>query len=256
MAESKQSYWEDNLDPSNLKRPDGQQKFPGKYLSLIPHENEIQPILHNWEKGKIIVDLGTGLGQYSIFFARNGWKVIGVDITLARLKTLKETLEEQFPGIRVFLIQARAEALPFKNRSVDYVFSHSVLIHTNLPKALAEAARVMQQGGSFIEPSPYNPFARLYRRFLAPPEWKDITTYFSKSSIQNVRGAFPAENFSLNIRQHHFLNFLSYFWYYGCCLPGIFRVFNRIFNIIDRFIFKIFSLQWFWMYEIQIRRKK
>ncbi len=256
MTESKQSYWEDNLDPSNLKRPDGQQKLLDKYLTLIPHENEIRPILHHWEKDKIIVDLGTGLGQYSIFFAQQGWRVIGVDITLARLKQLKQTLEEQYPGIKIFLIQARAEALPFKNKSVGYVFSHSVLIHTQLPKALAEAARVMQQGGSFIEPSPYNPFARLYRRFLAPPEWKEITTYFSKSSIQQVRESFPGERFSLDIQRHHFLNFLSYLWYYGRCSPALFKGFNCLFTIIDRFIFKIFSLQWFWMYEIQIRRKK
>jgi len=244
------------LDPSHRNKSDATPHLLDKYLHLVPHENEIRSILRRWKPHRLLVDLGAGLGQYSIFFSRRGWRVISVDIAWSRLKKLQQTLQDKYPDLNIFLVQARAEALPFKQHAVDYIFTHSVLIHTDISQSFPEIARTMKREGTCIEPTLYNPFVRLYRRFLAPRQWKEITGYFSRHTIQQMKSSFSGSSMAIHVHPHHILNFFSYFWFYSWCQPFLFKVFNRIFSALDIFLFRIFSLQWFWMYEIQIRRKK
>lgn len=254
MSSTSKEYWDQNLDPGNLERSDIEKTFL-QYLKICPHEKDVSAALDQWPEKGIAVDLGAGLGQYSIAMAKRGHTVIAVDVSLNRLQILKRLLQKYAPELEVFLIQAKAENLPFKDLSVDYLFTHSVLIHTDLQQSLPEMKRIVRSQISLIEPSVYNPIVKLYRNTLAPSEWKSITLYFSKKTEALIDSVFQ-NDFTVSFQPWHFLNFLSYVWVFAFPIPWLFSFFGMILEPVDRCLLKPLLRKWFWMYLISIKRKK
>ncbi len=247
----KYKYWDTHLDPGNLKE---KEINVGKYISFLECEEELSFAINNWKKESIVVDLGTGLGQYAIYLAQNGYKVIALDISFKRLKILKKYLEEKYPTLPIYLIQASGENLPFKNNGIDFFFTHSVLIHTDIKKTLQEIKFSMKKGASFIEPSIYNPFVNIYRKFFAPREWKKITNYFTQKTLQHFLETFE-NGYSIQIRTYHFFNFLSYFWEFAVKNKKLFCISSKIIGKIDSFLSNVKN-KYFWMYVIKVSCKK
>jgi SAM-dependent methyltransferase len=90
-----------------------------------------------------IIDLGCGRGEFLESFQKIGFEVSGVDVS---------------PGIQdlnhIFNIKQcdfENELLPFKNNSVDFVFSKSVIEHLRYPeKVIDECFRILKFGGKAI----------------------------------------------------------------------------------------------------------
>jgi ubiquinone/menaquinone biosynthesis C-methylase UbiE len=92
---------------------------------------------------KLILDAGCGVGLYVNQFARISDQVYGIDIENNRLEQARVSSRK--------LCIARAEALPFVDRSFDVVFSHEVLEHVDNDRmAVAEAVRVTRDGGYIV----------------------------------------------------------------------------------------------------------
>ncbi len=94
-------------------------------------------------KGKIL-DIGCGNGRDSIFLAKKGYSVIGIDITPKAIILAKKN-KNKVKNLK--FIVADAEKLPFKDESFDGVYSIGVFHCTNLNKSLKEAVRVLKEGG-------------------------------------------------------------------------------------------------------------
>ncbi len=97
-------------------------------------------------KGKIL-DIGCGNGRDSIFLAKKGYEVVGIDITPKAIALAKKN------GLKtknLKFIVADAEKLPFKDGSFDSVYSAGVFHCTNLNKSLKEVVRVLKYGGAGI----------------------------------------------------------------------------------------------------------
>ena len=84
--------------------------------------------------GAVVVDLGCGGGQDAQVLRREGYRVVGMDLTAAFLRIAREAI----PSIP--LVRADMRKLPFRAASFDGVWAAASLIH--LPKA--EAIRVMK----------------------------------------------------------------------------------------------------------------
>jgi SAM-dependent methyltransferase len=52
--------------------------------------------------------------------------------------------------LRIDVNTAAAEALPFEDGSVDWIWCRDVLVHVDVPRALAEFARVLRPGGAAV----------------------------------------------------------------------------------------------------------
>ncbi len=101
--------------------------------------------------GKVL-DVGMGkCGCMSLFLARRGFKVTGIDISSwAVHKSRKEASRYKLKG-SLEIRRANAEKLPFPDNSFDAVFAYHSLHHIkNVGEAIKEMFRVCKKGGLVV----------------------------------------------------------------------------------------------------------
>ncbi|MGB8955085.1 MAG: class I SAM-dependent methyltransferase [Tumebacillaceae bacterium] len=101
-------------------------------------------------KTSIVLDAGCGTGQTAAYLARR----FGCDVTaLDRHQLMLQKAANRFrrEGVSVRLTQGDIHALPFDEGTFDLVLVESVTIFTDIPKALAEYARVLRRGGILLD---------------------------------------------------------------------------------------------------------
>ncbi len=105
----------------------------------------------------LIVDVGTGAGFTAFAAAPYAQRVIATDITPQMLAQARKLAGER--GLdNVGALLAEAESLPLKDGSVDVVTCRQAAHHFhNLPRALAEARRILKPGGAFLFTDPVSP---------------------------------------------------------------------------------------------------
>ena len=95
-----------------------------------------------------LLDLGCGVGQYSIFFTDNGFDVTSADISERALKYLSQ----KAPKIKTVKLDM-TEPLPFADESFDVVFAN-LSIHffgeKDTCNLIAEIRRILKDNGVFI----------------------------------------------------------------------------------------------------------
>ena len=113
-------------------------------------------------EGGLVLEGGCGLGQYVVYYARLGYRMVGLDFTQRPLERLR-----QFdPG--AFLCRGDVSRLPFQDETFDAYYSGGVVEHfEDGPElALAEARRVLKPSGVLIISVPsFNGVRRLRHLF-------------------------------------------------------------------------------------------
>jgi ubiquinone/menaquinone biosynthesis C-methylase UbiE len=197
--------------------------------------------------GMRVLEIGAGLGVNTLQLAGRGARVVATDISLERLRALDAVARASGAGAAVMPVRCAAEALPFRRDAFDRACTKSVLIHTRISEAAAEAARVLSPGGRgvFIEPRAHAPLVNLYRRTLAPREWRTITTYFT----DRESGAVMAPFASGEERRFYLVSFAAFLWQFGVRAPRLFRVSLAVLHALDRALFGLIPplrrLAWF-----------
>lgn len=93
-------------------------------------------------RGLDILDIGCGIGQTLVAPELAGARSLhGVDVNA---EAIAYGLE-RFPHLR--LQHAPAEALPYEDKSFDFVYSRVAIPYTDVRQSLAEARRVLRPGG-------------------------------------------------------------------------------------------------------------
>jgi len=112
------------------------QRYTGKHLmSLLPNRSDLT-----------VVDLGSGTGFFTDILASKYQQTIGVDISSKMLSFAQEKRSKE-----IFWIGADAYHLPFKENSVDVIYSNLVIQWCYPLDALVkEILRVLKPGGLFI----------------------------------------------------------------------------------------------------------
>ena len=110
----------------------------------------------DWE-GRQVLDVGTGKGRFAIPFARQGARVMAMDISGEMLVEARQRAQQAgLPaaaqaGVVPCFVQGDAERLPFPSHSFDVVSCMEALMHVPHPQqAVAEAARVVRPGGQTV----------------------------------------------------------------------------------------------------------
>jgi ubiquinone/menaquinone biosynthesis C-methylase UbiE len=94
--------------------------------------------------GKLVLDVGCGMGRFSDVVSRWGATVVGIDLTSA----VDAAYENIGRRENVDLAQADILALPFRDQTFDFIFSIGVLHHTpNTRAAFDKLPRLLKPGG-------------------------------------------------------------------------------------------------------------
>lgn len=110
-----------------------------------------------------------GSGVDAEFLARAGARVILSDISLGVVLQARERARRY--GLDITLVVADAEALPFRDASIDVVYVHDGLHHLERPAlGLAEMTRVARRAVSVSEPAAAAATAAAVRLGLAEDE--------------------------------------------------------------------------------------
>lgn len=109
---------------------------------------------------KILLDIGSGKGNYLIGFSRNGMSVKGLD-------KRKECLEI-LSGFDIRECDLENDTFPFEDNYFDFVFSKSVLEHVyNTENVIRETYRVLKPGCITVQMTP--DWATDYKYFYDDP---------------------------------------------------------------------------------------
>jgi SAM-dependent methyltransferase len=116
--------------------------------------------------GRLVLDVGCGMGRFADVVSRWGGNVVGVDLSLA-----VEAAHANLAGrTNARILQADLFRLPFRRDAFDIVYSIGVLHHTpDCEKAFRQLVRFVRPGGRLCvwvygTMGPWEHFARLYRR--------------------------------------------------------------------------------------------
>jgi ubiquinone/menaquinone biosynthesis C-methylase UbiE len=114
-----------------------------------------------------VLDYCCGNGEESLFVAKHGARrVVGIDISPLSIQNCQaRARDEGLSDIANFAVMD-AEALEFPDDSFDFIMEYGVLHHLDLPKAMAELARVLTPSGRIVctETLGHNPAIKLYRK--------------------------------------------------------------------------------------------
>jgi SAM-dependent methyltransferase len=155
--------------------------------------------------GRLVLDVGCGMGRFADVVSRWGGRVVGVDLSQA-VEAAQANLGERE---NVRFLQADLFHLPFRPETFDIVYSLGVLHHTpNCENALRQLVSFLRPGGRlcawvYETMGPWERFSRLYRK---------------------VTVRMPT-------RLLHALCHLAIPWYYICRLPLIGELLWVIFPI-------------------------
>lgn len=151
-----------------------------------PLAKELVEDLKN-KKSVDILEIGCGNGRDSIFMAKEGYSVIGIDVAPEAIKIAKKKSK----GIKNVVFEVGdAEELKYKDKSFDAVYSVAALGFNLLQPALREVYRVLRPNGIVK--------LFLYTRMKTGEKW------VYGWSPENIRKIVKEENFKIKeLKEHH-----------------------------------------------------
>lgn len=116
-------------------------------------------------KGKKVLEIGSGSGEQSVYFASQGALVTVIDISPESVKAVEKKAQES--KVEITALQMDAEQLQFPAESFNLVYINSTLMHVHQQKVIQECSRVLKKGGKLVvlEPMKYASFVQIYRLF-------------------------------------------------------------------------------------------
>jgi len=136
-------------------------------------------------RGKVVLDVGCGMGRFAEVATRWGARVVGVDLSAAAEVAAKNLADRDFVAF-----QADAFALPFAPESFDIIYSVGVLHHTpDCEAALKSLAKYLKPGG-ILAVWLYSGYNKWYR---FSDFWRRYTTRMKPETLHSIlKIAVPA----------------------------------------------------------------
>jgi SAM-dependent methyltransferase len=150
LKDSIREYWERNPNAESIG---GNRSHDGRefYEKVAEHRYRTEPSIiemaefDRWT-GKLVLEVGCGMGTDLRQFAGSGARVVGIDLTWRGVQ-MARTAFGLF-GLKGDFVVADAEMLPFPEGAFDLVYSNGVIHHTpDTPATVREIHRVARTGG-------------------------------------------------------------------------------------------------------------
>ncbi len=107
-------------------------------------QKQLKPIFENLPKGKVVLDIGAGLGMHLLALRKGGYNAFGIEISPLFSQWCNNVI-----GVPVFT--QKLEKLNLPSNSVDAITIFTVLEHVKDPLSLLkEAERILKPGGILL----------------------------------------------------------------------------------------------------------
>ncbi len=182
--------------------------------------------------GRRVLDLGSGMGEASLYFASRGASVRAVDISPGQLAVLEQAAKAQGLDVKTFC--GPAERLPYADGEFDIVYGNGVLHHVEIKTVIPEMRRVLKPGGrfAFIEPLAYNPAIWVYRWLASDVRTQDERP-LERADVQWILTQFSrAEHREFWIAS---LGIFLYFWLGERVSPSEDRYWKKVIRDGERY---------------------
>jgi ubiquinone/menaquinone biosynthesis C-methylase UbiE len=186
---------------------------------------------------KKLLDFGCGNGVHSIFPAKCGAEVVGIDLSEKSLEIARERSERE--NVKVSFLKMDCEDLEFENDSFDIVLDGGTFSSLNLSKVFPEIRRVLKRNGVLIgiETFGHNPFINFKRKLNKA---RGTRTGWAESHIFNEESLKLAKQYFEKTEVYYFhtiswiaIPFLRFPG--GKFLLNFFEAIDKILNIIPLF---------------------
>ncbi|NBO31044.1 MAG: class I SAM-dependent methyltransferase [Cyanobacteria bacterium WB6_1B_304] len=145
--------------------------------------------------GKLLLDLGCGAGENSVYFAKQGAHCIASDYAPGMVEVALKLAK--LNGVEVEGKVINAMAIDFPDNTFDVVYAANLLHHIPEPTlVIQEIYRVLKPGGKlcFWDPLIHNPIINVYRR-MATKVRTDDETPLNINLLKFVRSHFVHTNY-------------------------------------------------------------
>ncbi|MEN6405243.1 MAG: class I SAM-dependent methyltransferase [Thermoguttaceae bacterium] len=172
-----------------------------------------------------VVDIGCSTGNISVFAAKQGADVVGIDIDASAIETLRERFRTQFPvpsaspHSETPPVSRQHEALvsdcnpiPLPADYADVVLVMEVLEHVDDPAAmLREAVRIGKRNARYLFLVP-DPLAESVQRVIAPPVYWQRPNHLRVFEREEIQGL--VESAGLVVDRKLFDGFYWSMWWF------------------------------------------
>jgi len=139
---SENDYWETAYESGEYKH--WEFSYPSPELIALVAANVP-------ERNARVLDVGSGGGIDAIFMAQQGFKVTGIDISVAALKIAEKRAEKAH--IRVDWLRGNVLDLPITSETIDFITDRGLfhlIENGNRARYSSEIFRVLKNGGSAL----------------------------------------------------------------------------------------------------------
>lgn len=173
---------------SNRVKTIGDEKKVFEYKLTAPwHRIAIEFLTCIKLKNKRVLEVGCGYGSLSVYIAKKGAHVTGIDISSEAIKISRRNMRSN--NQKMVLRQADGEDLPFKDESFDLVVCCETLEHIpDYKLAIDEIIRVTKKSGKILvtTPNSFNPIG-FYLRVKSKQPVENFFSYWTVLKEFNKR---------------------------------------------------------------------
>ena len=110
----------------------------------------LEDFLKNRCSDKQVLDYGCGTGVHSMYMAKRGASVTGIDISDVAIKVAEVFAKRENVSHRCNFLVGNVEKMEFPDNSFDIILSSGMMAYLDLDKALSEVCRVLKKDGIFL----------------------------------------------------------------------------------------------------------
>ena len=236
LRKRKEIEYYDKKAKEQLKKDFRERDFESFDPNLLSSFRLCYSYLKDKCRDKKFLDYGCGNGVHSIFFAKCGAQIIGIDLSEPSLKIAGERAAREGVGDKVRFLAMDCEKMGFPDDYFDIIFDGGTFSSIDLNKAYPELSRILKSQGFLlgIETFGHNPFTNLKRKINKlvgkRTDWA-VEHIFKTKDLEEVKKYFD----KIEVHYFHLISWLAFPF---LNLPGG-KAFLKLLEFIDGVLLKI-----------------